>query len=150
LQIEDRGPDDRITLTKSAQSTATIFMSKLAQPEEQSLTGGHFQTFTQVGGALGVCLCTMVFTELAKRFTGDSNPTSAQVEGFDANGFLYGLRGAYWFCCALSCVCEWTKDTVNNLGASLTATALILVVATLRGMGYIEEKQVPADVETKI
>jgi hypothetical protein len=109
----------------SLMATGSIFVAKLALPDEQSVAGALNQTLVQLGGSFGLALTTVISA---------SYQSKALDRGLDAiPALLEGLHAAFW------------------LGAGFSFTAMLIGVVMLRGMGTIgkvkkEEAEGPATV----
>ncbi|KAG8933067.1 hypothetical protein FRC03_001175 [Tulasnella sp. 419] len=81
-------------------ATGSIFIAKVALPEEQSLAGGVFNTLMQIGGSVGLAITNVVSNRIARRetrtmditFNGTPSPQAA----------LRGYRAAQWTCFAFA------------------------------------------------
>ncbi|KAI0789690.1 efflux transporter [Abortiporus biennis] len=111
-------------------AAGSLYIAKVSLPHEQSLSGGLFQTMTQLGTSLGLSITTIVFDrvraqESAKMgviidVTGSNAPLPAQ---------LHAYRAAQW--------------TVLGLGAF----AAIMAVIFLRGAGIVGGPHKPEETE---
>jgi predicted MFS family arabinose efflux permease len=79
-------------------ATGLIFISRLALPTEQSVGGGLFQTFIQLGSAMGTTIATLVYTSVAQNKANDAGAavTTIGQSGFPKDAFLSGLQSAFW------------------------------------------------------
>ena len=118
-------------------ATATLFVSTLADPGEQSVAGGGFrhrclklmrkaqaltatalfQTLLQVGATLGLSLTTTIATAYTHKA---SAAGEADIEALDA-----GFKAAF------------------RLSAGIVFVALVIAVVMLRGLGIINRTAAP-------
>lgn len=92
--------------------TGSIFVSRLALPEEQSVAGALFQTLLQLGGAFGLTLTAVIGTAVQKK--AEREPGMDRIDAL-----LRGQHASFWLCAALS------------------FTALVLAAVTLHGIGVV-------------
>ena len=96
-------------------ATGTLFISKLALPDEQSVAGALFQTLTQLGGAFGLAFTALITSNIeSKSLSQGKSAEDAQVDG---------IRAAFYFCAATG------------------FTAFIIAAIALRGMGTIGKEK---------
>ena len=118
-------------------ATATLFVSTLADPGEQSVAGGGFrhrclelmrkaqaltatalfQTLLQVGATLGLSLTTTIATAYTHKATAAGE---ADIDALDA-----GFKAAF------------------RLSAGIVFVALVIAVVMLRGLGIINRTAAP-------
>ncbi|RSH91274.1 hypothetical protein EHS25_009573 [Saitozyma podzolica] len=92
-------------------ATGSIFVAKLALPDEQSVAGALNQTLVQLGGSFGLALTTVISASYQSR---------ALSRGLEAiPSLLEGIHAAFW------------------LGAGFSFSAMFIGVVMLRGMGTI-------------
>ncbi|KAG8923575.1 hypothetical protein FRC00_006067 [Tulasnella sp. 408] len=104
-------------------ATGSIFVAKVALPEEQSLAGGVFNTLMQVGGAIGLAISGVVADRVtqkeARKLGVDFDPASSDSLKPPLEATLKGYRAAQW------------------LAFAFCMLALTLVVSVLRGIGKV-------------
>ncbi|KAG1719374.1 major facilitator superfamily domain-containing protein [Suillus occidentalis] len=111
-------------------ASGTIFIAKIAPPHERSVAGALFQTMTQLGGAVGLAVSTLVFNVVVANesanagvtvnSTGSNAPRSAQLKGY---------RSAQWTC------------------ASFVLLAALLAAIFLYGVGIVGDKKISKHVD---
>ncbi|KAK0463249.1 efflux transporter [Desarmillaria tabescens] len=87
-------------------ASGTIFVAKIVEPHEQSLSGALFQTMNQVGTALGVTVTTIIYNRVVAQNSAkmgvivdasNSNaPREALLDGYKAaawGAFAFGVIG---------------------------------------------------------
>ncbi|KAF8066838.1 putative efflux transporter [Lyophyllum atratum] len=77
-------------------SAGTLFIAKVAEPHEQSLAGGLFQTMTQLGTSLGVTVTTVIFNRVtsqkaASDITPSPIPTLDSYRAAQWGSFAFGV-----------------------------------------------------------
>ncbi|KAG2739349.1 efflux transporter [Suillus brevipes Sb2] len=112
-------------------ASGTIFIAKIAPPHERSVAGALFQTMTQLGGAVGLAVSTLVFNVVVANesanagvtvnSTGSNAPRSAQLKGY---------RSAQWTC------------------ASFVLSAALLAAIFLYGVGIVGDKKISKHVDS--
>ncbi|KAG8911662.1 hypothetical protein FRC00_006055 [Tulasnella sp. 408] len=104
-------------------ATGSIFVAKVALPEEQSLAGGVFNTLMQVGGAIGLAISGVVADRVtqkeARKLGVDFDPANSNSSKPPLEATLKGYRAAQW------------------LAFAFCMLALTLVVSVLRGIGKV-------------
>jgi len=104
-------------------TAGTLFVAKVAHPNEQSVAGALVQAMTQIGLAIGISVSTIVFNGVLKAQSsrlgvalnaeGDNAPLPAQLKAYKA--------------------AMWTGSSFGILG-------MILCFIFLRGVGIVGEK----------
>ncbi|KAG8949635.1 hypothetical protein FRC04_008381 [Tulasnella sp. 424] len=116
-------------------ATGSIFVAKVALPEEQSLAGGVFNTVMQVGGAVGLALTGVIADQItqkeAKKLGVDFDPRSPESVQAPMEATLKGYRAAQW------------------LSFAFCMLALSLVVIFLHGIGKVGKSPKAAAVEAE-
>ncbi|KAG8904217.1 hypothetical protein FRB99_002081 [Tulasnella sp. 403] len=114
-------------------ATGSIFVAKVALPEEQSLAGGVFNTLMQVGGAVGLALTSVVADKVTQRESRkvgiDFDPRFPEAAPPPPEALLKGYRAAQWTDFAFCMV------------------ALIIVVVFLHDIGTVGQSGKPTAVE---
>jgi hypothetical protein len=103
-------------------TAGTLFVAKLARPEEQSLAGGVFQTMTQLGTSFGLTVSTIVFDRVSRENQNAGDAGRAQVKGYEA---------AQWTCFAFG------------------MAATVIAVLCLRGVGVVGHPPAQKGVQEK-
>lgn len=85
-------------------ATGFIFVARLCLPSEQSVGGGLFQTFNQIGAALGTTVASLVTNTIAaQRRNSVAHPDDIAAEsGFPREALKLGLNAAFWTCAAFA------------------------------------------------
>ncbi|KIK39599.1 hypothetical protein CY34DRAFT_808124 [Suillus luteus UH-Slu-Lm8-n1] len=102
-------------------AAGTIFVAKIARPDERSVAGALFQTMTQVGTALGLAVSTLVFNIVVANESADGDVAANSASANSAQ--LKGYRSAQWAC------------------ASFSLMAALLAALFLHGVGIVGEKK---------
>ncbi|KAG2073087.1 efflux transporter [Suillus decipiens] len=112
-------------------SAGTIFIAKMAPPHERSVAGALFQTLTQLGGAVGLAVSTLVFNIVVENESADLGVT-VNSAGTNAplSAQLKGYRSAQWTC------------------ASFALMATLLAMISLRGIGIVGDRKVIRKVDS--
>ncbi|KAG8753279.1 hypothetical protein FRC12_011601 [Ceratobasidium sp. 428] len=98
-------------------ATGSLFVAKIALPQEQSVAGGIFNTVNQLGTAFGLAIASVVNDSVHRKALRESG-------GLDTSGaLLRGYRAAFWTCFAFGIV------------------ALVLTLVFLRGIGVVGERE---------
>ncbi|PFH49993.1 hypothetical protein AMATHDRAFT_62010 [Amanita thiersii Skay4041] len=117
-------------------AAGTLFVSKIVEDDEQSLSGALFQTMTQIGTAIGVIVTTIVFNRVIVQDSAKLGATVTPNTNFDEvpqRAQLYAYQAAQWAAFAFCMI------------------ATIFVIIWFRGVGIIgekskgEEKSVPEE-----
>lgn len=99
--------------------TGSIFVSRMALPQEQSVGGALWQTILQLGGSFGLTFTSVAATSVREKWIS---------RGLDHVDALHrGLQAAFW------------------LSSALSLLALVIAASTLHGIGLVSqagEKQV--------
>ncbi|KAL1411290.1 hypothetical protein Q8F55_002241 [Vanrija albida] len=99
--------------------TGSIFVSRMALPQEQSVGGALWQTILQLGGSFGLTFTSVAATSVREKW---------QARGLDHVDAIHrGLQAAFW------------------LSSALSLLALVIAAASLHGIGLVSqagEKQV--------
>jgi hypothetical protein len=125
-------------------TAGTLFVAKVAHPNEQSVAGALVQAMTQIGLAIGISISTIVFNGVLKAQSnrlgvtlnaqGDNAPMPAQLKAYKAamwTGSAFGILGVY-------CVGARTLVCFTHR----TFTGMILCFVFLRGVGIVGEAPV--------
>ncbi|KAH8831497.1 MFS general substrate transporter [Flagelloscypha sp. PMI_526] len=72
-------------------AVGALYVAKLSEGKEQSVTGGLFQTMTQIGAAFGVTITTVVFN----RVNGSQETQKASLEAYQASWWTSASFGAF-------------------------------------------------------
>jgi hypothetical protein len=121
-------------------TAGTLFVAKVAHPNEQSVAGALVQAMTQIGLAIGISISTIVFNGVLKaqssrlgvtlNVEGDNAPMPAQLKAYKAamwTGSAFGILG----------VCPRLLNLV--LFTHRTFPGMVLCVVFLRGVGIVGE-----------
>ncbi|KAH9814687.1 major facilitator superfamily-domain-containing protein [Melampsora americana] len=111
-------------------AVGTMYGAKIASKNEQGVAGGIFQTFSQIGRAIGLSISTIVQVKVTKS---EGGLYGVEV-GADLNNaprpiFLHGIRAGMWTCFAS------------------VALATLLAATCLNKMGYVGKQQGPTKTE---
>ncbi|KAG8957580.1 hypothetical protein FRC00_003783 [Tulasnella sp. 408] len=116
-------------------ATGSIFVAKVALPEEQSLAGGVFNTVMQVGGAVGLAITGVIADQItqkeAKKLGVDFDPRQPESVRPPMEATLKGYRAAQW------------------LSFAFCMLALALVAIFLHGIGKVGKSAKAAAEEAK-
>ncbi|KAK0200895.1 efflux transporter [Desarmillaria ectypa] len=87
-------------------ASGTIFVAKIVEPHEQSLSGALFQTMNQIGTALGVTVTTIIYNRVVAQnsakmgvivnVSNSNAPREALLDGYKAaawGSFAFGVVG---------------------------------------------------------
>lgn len=87
-------------------ASGTIFVAKIVEPNEQSLSGALFQTMNQIGTALGVTVTTIIYNRVVAQnsakmgvivnASASNAPREALLDGYKAaawGSFAFGIIG---------------------------------------------------------
>jgi len=109
-------------------AAGTLFLAKISRPDEQSLSGGLFQTLTQLGTAFGLAITTIVHDSVSKEDNALKTP-------------LRAYKAAQWtaFGMAMFCKLLFSSKKENSYSRSLGS---LLSFLFLRGVGPVGQ---PAD-----
>ncbi|EGG08916.1 uncharacterized protein MELLADRAFT_84380 [Melampsora larici-populina 98AG31] len=105
-------------------AVGTMYGAKIASKDEQGVAGGIFQTFSQIGRAIGLSISTIVQVEVTKsegRIYGVE--VGSELHDAPRHIFLYGIRAGLWTCFAS------------------VALATLLAATCLNKMGYVGKEQ---------
>ena len=130
-------------------ATGTLYVAKIARPDEQSLAGALFQTLTQLGTAMGLTISTIVHNSVVDKDMRALPPGMMHdPTGLDAADAvqLRGIRAAQWCAFAFPVLGEYSVGCAR--GASLTdyflySTAGLLGFVFLRGVGVVGHRRHP-------
>ncbi|KAG8681887.1 hypothetical protein FRC09_017164 [Ceratobasidium sp. 395] len=118
-------------------ATGSLFVAKIALPQEQSVAGGIFNTVNQLGTAFGLAIASVVNDSVHRKALRESG-------GLDTSGaLLRGYRAAFWTCFAFGVVGSCILCSLVRRTALTTSDrkALVLTLAFLRGIGVVGEKE---------
>ncbi|KAG2359353.1 major facilitator superfamily domain-containing protein [Suillus spraguei] len=112
-------------------SSGTIFIAKMAPPHERSVAGALFQTLTQLGGAVGLAISTLVFNIVVENESADVGVTIDSA-GTNIPRFaqLKGYRSVQWTC------------------ASFALMAALLAALSLHSVGIVGDQKVNRQVNS--
>lgn len=103
--------------------------------DEQSVGGALFQTSSQIGYALGICLSALIVSEVES----------------DKGALLAGLRAGYWYSSATCFIGEWQMPMATPLlsrgggagewalGLRLSCLVIPVVLVGMRGVGLAKD-----------
>lgn len=74
-------------------SAGTIYVARVALPEEQSVAGGLFNTMTQLGTAIGITVATVVYNSINAKNGPEADKLPA-YQGSQWASFAFGVLGA--------------------------------------------------------
>ncbi|KAH8831499.1 major facilitator superfamily domain-containing protein [Flagelloscypha sp. PMI_526] len=86
----------------------TLYVAKLSEGKEQSVTGGFFQTMTQMGAAFGVTITTVVFN----RVNGGQDTQFASLDAYKSA--WWAATGFAALACILCLVFFWSVGIVGH------------------------------------
>ncbi|KAK0189678.1 efflux transporter [Armillaria mellea] len=101
-------------------ASGSIFVARIVEPHEQSLSGALFQTMYQIGTALGVTVSTIVFNRVVAQ---DSLNMGVIVDNANSNAPQEALLNGYK-------AAEWTAFAFGAIGA-------LLAVLFFRNVGIV-------------
>ncbi|KAF8722458.1 hypothetical protein AX14_009812 [Amanita brunnescens Koide BX004] len=104
-------------------ASGTLFVSKIAGPTEQSVSGALFQTMTQIGTAVGVIVSTIVFNRV---IANDSRMEGVILDTNEDNTPESALLKAYQ-------AAQWAAFSFSMI-------AMVLAIIFFRGVGIIGVK----------
>ncbi|KAK0236923.1 efflux transporter [Armillaria nabsnona] len=107
-------------------AAGSIFVARIVEPHEQSLSGALFQTMYQIGTALGVTVSTIVFNRVVAQ---DSLNMGIVVDNANSNAPREGLLNGYK-------AAEWTAFAFGAIGA-------LLAVLFFWNVGIVGDKDAP-------
>ncbi|KAK0463275.1 efflux transporter [Desarmillaria tabescens] len=111
-------------------AAGTIFVARIVEPHEQSLSGALFQTMYQIGTALGVTVSTIVFNRVVAQ---DSLNMGVVVDEANSNAPREALLNGYK-------AAEWTAFAFGAIGA-------LLAVLFFWNVGIVGDKTAPEEAE---
>lgn len=107
-------------------ASGSVYVAKLAYPSEQSLAGGLFQTFRQIGTAFGLTVTTTINNEVVRRGMGtvasdgagsaNTGPSLSDLSNPTRDVLLAGFRAAQWGAVGFPLLCEYLTSVYSHYG----------------------------------